>query len=163
MFAPNFARQPAYPQLTVHRDSFRLRTGGYLEFMDITDSIREIVSASPVAEGWVNVQTRHTTTGLVVNENEPLLLTDLRRTLERIASRERTYEHDDFSRRLGPLPANEPANGHSHCKALFLPTALCVNVHEGALDLGRWQRLLLVELDGARDRSVSVVVMGSAF
>jgi len=137
----------------------RLRTNECLQFLDITDEVEEIVARAGVRDGWVNVQTKHTTTAIIVNENEPLLHEDLRRMLERLAPSSGEYEHNDFSRRAD-IPPDEPANGHSHCKALFLPMSVCVNVADGLLQLGRWQRIFLVELDGSRERSVSVMVMG---
>ena len=82
-----------------------------------------------------------------------------RRMLERLAPRSDDYEHNDLSRRVG-VPPDEPANGHSHCKALFLPMSVCVNVADNRLQLGRWQRIFLIELDESRERSVSVMVMG---
>jgi secondary thiamine-phosphate synthase enzyme len=112
-----------------------------------------------VRHGWVNIQTQHTTTAIIVNENEPLLHQDLKRMLERLAPRTGDYEHNDFSRRVD-IPPDEPANGHSHCKALFLPMSVCVNVADGLLQLGRWQRIFLIELDESRDRNISVIVMG---
>jgi len=137
----------------------RLRTNECLQFVDITDEVEEIVARTGVSHGWVNIQTKHTTTAIIVNENEPLLLEDLKRMLERLAPRSDQYEHNDFSRRVD-IPPDEPANGHSHCKALFLPISVCVNVADGLLQLGRWQRIFLVELDESRERSVSVMVMG---
>jgi secondary thiamine-phosphate synthase enzyme len=58
------------------------------------------------------------------------------------------------------LAPDERANGHAHCRALLLgPTAL-LNVADGRLQLGRWQRVFLVELDGPRRREISVQVLG---
>jgi secondary thiamine-phosphate synthase enzyme len=130
-----------------------------LQFIDITDEVDEIVALQGVRHGWVNIQTQHTTTAIIVNENEPLLHQDLKRMLERLAPRTGDYEHNDFSRRVD-IPPDEPANGHSHCKALFLPMSVCVNVADGLLQLGRWQRIFLIELDESRDRNISVIVMG---
>jgi secondary thiamine-phosphate synthase enzyme len=107
----------------------------------------------------VNVQTRHTTTAIIVNENEPLLLEDLVHQLERFAPRNGLYQHNDFSRRLD-IPPDEPANGHSHCKALFLPTSVALNIVDGELQLGRWQSVFFIELDEARMRLISVMVIG---
>jgi secondary thiamine-phosphate synthase enzyme len=107
----------------------------------------------------VNVQTRHTTTGICVNENEPLLLTDLLALLERLAPRGTAYAHDELHRRSGVRPDERP-NGHAHAKALFLRTAETLNVADGRLQLGRWQRVLLLELDGPREREVSLLAMG---
>jgi secondary thiamine-phosphate synthase enzyme len=145
--------------IRTHHSVIRLRTDECLQFIDITDEVEEIVARAGVRFGWVNVQTKHTTTAIIVNENEPLLHEDLKRLLERLAPRSGEYEHNDFSRRVD-IPPDEPANGHSHCKALFLPMSVCVNVANGLLQLGRWQRIFLIELDEARERSVSVMVMG---
>ena len=145
--------------IRTYHSEIRLRTSECLQFVDITDEVAKIVSRAGVGHGWVNIQTKHTTTAIIVNENEPLLHQDLRRMLEHLAPRSAQYEHNDFSRRID-IPPDEPANGHSHCKALFLPISVCVNVADGLLQLGRWQRIFLVELDESRDRGVSVMVMG---
>jgi secondary thiamine-phosphate synthase enzyme len=108
----------------------------------------------------VNIQTRHTTTGLLVNEHEPLLLEDLTRFLERLAPRDTRYAHDELHRRTG-VPPDERPNGHSHAKASLLRTAETLNVVGARLQLGRWQRVLLVELDGPRSREVSLVALGT--
>jgi secondary thiamine-phosphate synthase enzyme len=142
-----------------HHSVIRLQTGECLEFIDLTDEIVAFVENAGVRNGWVNVQTRHTTTAIIVNENEPLLQEDLKRILENVAPRTGDYEHNDFSRRVD-IPPDEPANGHSHCKALFLPMSACVNIAGGMLQLGRWQRVFFLELDGWREREVSIMVMG---
>lgn len=146
--------------LKVAHDELRMRTRECLQFVDITDMVSERVAASGIWNGIVNVQTRHTTTAIVVNEAEPLLIRDMKRTLERLAPREVQYEHDDMDRRQGPLPPDEPLNGHSHCKALFLGPSQTLNVVDGELDLGQWQRVFMVELCSPRDRTVSLTIMG---
>jgi secondary thiamine-phosphate synthase enzyme len=148
------------PSLRVCHDRIRLRTRGCLEFVDVTDDVLECVRQSGVRDGIVNVQSRHTTAAIVVNEPEPLLLDDMRRTLERLAPRDAGYEHDDMERREGPLPPDEPINGHSHCKALFLNTAATLNIVDGEVDLGTWQHIFLVELCSPRNREISVTIMG---
>lgn len=137
----------------------RIQTETCLQFIDLTDEIRTIVERSGIRNGWINIQTKHTTTAIIVNENEPLLQEDLRDMLERLAPRAGEYQHNDFSRRVD-IPEDEPANGHSHCKALFLPMSACVNIADGVLQLGRWQRIFLLELDESRERNVSVMVLG---
>ena len=58
------------------------------------------------------------------------------------------------------MPPDERPNGHAHAKALLLRTAETVNVAAGRLQLGTWQRVLLVELDGPREREVSLLALG---
>lgn len=138
----------------------RVTTTRATEFVDVTDRLGTIVAASGVRARLVNIQTLHTTTGIVVNEHEPLLLTDLESTLERAAPADASYRHDDVSVRTVNLTANERVNGHAHCRALLLPMSACLNVVDGRLLLGRWQRVFLVELDGPRERVLSLMVIG---
>lgn len=152
-------RDAAQGTLRVHQDVLRLTTESGIEFLDVTERVAAVVRASGIRWGTATVQTRHTTTAVVVNENEPLLLEDMRRVLERLAPRELGYQHDDMEQRQA-VPPDEPKNGHSHCKALFLPTSVTLTVTDGALGLGNWQSVFLVELDGGRDRALAVSVMG---
>jgi secondary thiamine-phosphate synthase enzyme len=157
------------PLSLVHRESpprlvsaaaiLRVETTAALEIVDLTDRVEAFLEAAHLETGWVNVQSRHTTAGLLVNEHEPLLLEDLMRFLERLAPRGAGYAHDALHRRAG-VPADERPNGHSHAKASLLRTAETLNVAGARLQLGRWQRVLLVELDGPRDREVSLAALG---
>ena len=47
---------------------------------------------------------------------------------------------------------DESPNGHSHCMQLMLGASESVPVQDGELQLGTWQRIFLVELDGPRPR-----------
>ncbi len=58
------------------------------------------------------------------------------------------------------MRADEPINGHAHCRALLLPTSVTLTIVGGQLSLGRWQRLFFVELDGPRRRELSAVIVG---
>jgi secondary thiamine-phosphate synthase enzyme len=141
-------------------DRVRLRTQAGTRFVDLTVLVEERVRQSSVVSGVAVVQSLHTTAALAVNENEPLLLSDLERTFERLAPEALGYAHDELERR-GPLPADERRNGAAHCRALVLSPSLTLVVEEGRLALGRWQRLLLVELDPPRERELAIVVLGT--
>jgi secondary thiamine-phosphate synthase enzyme len=108
------------------------------------------------------VQSRHTTAGLFVNENEARLLEDIEAFLRRLAPEGALYRHDQLDAREGPVAVDERPNGHSHLQALLLPSSVSLNVVDGELDLGRWQSVFLAELDGPRPRSLSIVVAGVA-
>ena len=136
-----------------------LHTAEPVGVVDLTARVEAFLGAAGLETGWVNVQTRHTTTGICVNENEPLLVGDLLALLERLAPRGAAYAHDQLHLRSGVGP-DEPRNGHAHAQALLLRTAETLNVVAGRLQLGRWQRVLLVELDGPREREVSLLAMG---
>lgn len=132
-----------------------------IEFRDITEKIQDLVRASRIECGFVSIQTLHTTTGIVINENEPLLISDMKCLLQRLIPESLEYQHDNFSVRTVNLTPGERSNGHSHCRALFLPSSENINVADGELQLGRWQRIFLVELDGPRERLISVSILGN--
>jgi secondary thiamine-phosphate synthase enzyme len=125
------------------------------QFIDLTDRLGRLIDKWGVQAGLLNVQTLHTTTAVVVNEHEPLLLADFQRLLQMTAPEDADYRHDDAKARIVNRTAAERANGHAHCRALFLPTSVCLNVNDGRLVLGRWQRVFFVELDGPQEREVS--------
>ncbi len=143
----------------VFRDLVGLRTEKKEQFIDLTALVAERVRRSGVRFGLASVQACHTTAAVVVNEDEPLLRTDMRRLLEQLAPSNVHYAHDDFSQRVALEPEERP-NGAAHCRSLVLGSTQTLQVTEGALQLGRWQRVLLVELDGPRPREVSILVLG---
>jgi secondary thiamine-phosphate synthase enzyme len=148
-----------YSPWTVTNDDVTLRTQRPRQVVDVTELLAERVRWSGIRHGLASVQVHHTTMGLVVNENEPLLLDDVDRMLERLVPADVRYGHDDFSQRTGVAPG-ERANGAAHCRSLLLAVSQTVHVVGGRLHLGRWQRVMLVELDGPQARTLSVLVMG---
>jgi secondary thiamine-phosphate synthase enzyme len=146
----------------VFHQAMHLQTEAGLQFIDLTEAIRTIVAQSGIEFGIVNIQTRHTTTAVIVNEYEPLLLEDMRRVLARIVPQHDYYLHNDFAIRTVNMTPDECPNGHAHCQALFLSSSVTMNLVQGELQLGRWQRIFFIELDHARPRTVSVMIMGQA-
>lgn len=139
---------------------FSFQTKGLFDFIDLTDQIKDFLKGAGIRNGLVNVQCLHTSAALLVNENEPLLLEDIKGNLDQIAPNNRDYNHDDFDRRTINMCPDECVNGHSHCKAIHLPTSVTLNLKEGHLQLGQWQRVFLLELDCSRPRTVQVQAIG---
>ena len=155
-----FGFPPAPPSNASYSEDLPLRASRGMEFLDITDSVKAIIARSSVSFGMVNIQTHLTTAAVLVNENESLLLQDLEDTLDRLAPASADYRHDDLSIRTENLVPNEPENGHAHCKALFLPPSILLNMYNRELQLGQWQRIFFLELDRPRNRTVSIQVLG---
>jgi secondary thiamine-phosphate synthase enzyme len=145
---------------TYRHTRIRIDTENPTQFVDLTDRIEALVRHARLESGLVNIQTLHTTTAIVVNEHEPLLLGDIATLLERAAPEDGVYRHDNVSLRTVNCVLGERPNGHSHCRALLLGPTACLNIADGKLQLGRWQRVFLVELDGPRTREVSVLLVG---
>jgi secondary thiamine-phosphate synthase enzyme len=150
------------PAATGRHARIRFTTGHPTEFIDLTDRLERLVGDAGLRFGVLTVQTLHTTTAVIVNEHEPLLLSDFRRLLERAAPADAHYRHDDPAVRTVNVTAAERPNGHAHCRALLLPSSVSLNVADGRLVLGRWQRVFLVELDGPREREISALLLGEA-
>lgn len=138
----------------------RVETSQPIAFIDITDRVQAAVAEAGIRDGLVNVHALHTTTAIAVNEYEPLLLADFAGLLDRMAPRDAAYRHDDMASRTVNLVVGERVNGHAHCRALMLGPSALLNLAGGRLQLGRWQRVFLVELDGPQSRDVSVLVLG---
>ena len=138
----------------------KLKTVATLDFIDITDKVKAKLKKAGIKRGVINIQSLHTTMAVIVQEGEPLLIGDLRRTLEKVAPRTVKYMHDNFDIRTVNMNPNEPMNGHSHCKAMFLTTSSFLNITKGQLQLGKWQRIFAVELDNARPRRIALQIMG---
>ena len=133
------------------------------EFIDITDSVIDFVHQSEIRNGFAVVFSRHTTAAIAIQENEPLLLEDMRSLIERIAPKAALYRHNDFSVRTVNMHEDECPNGHSHCQHLTIGTSETIPVVDGNLALGQWQRVFAVELDAERlvsRREVLVQIMG---
>jgi secondary thiamine-phosphate synthase enzyme len=147
--------------LTFWAETLVIKTTTGREFIDITARVSEVVERSGVSQGTVTIFSKHTTAAVVLNENEPLLLQDMGAMLERISGSTGVYEHNDMSRRTGEMEPNECANGHAHCQHLLVGGSQTLPVWDGDLDLGRWQRIFLLELDRSRERHVVVQVFGA--
>ena len=142
-----------------HR-TIRITTERSTEFIDLTERLKAFVAEAGIRFGFVNIQTVHTTTAIVVNEHEPLLLADFATLLENAAPSGAGYRHDDAAVRTVNVTADERINGHAHCRALLLAPSACLNVIDGCLQLGQWQRVFMTELDGPRERQISVLILG---
>jgi secondary thiamine-phosphate synthase enzyme len=123
--------------------TFTVETDGHTAVHDVTD---RVVAALPAdASGTCTVFCEHTTAGLVVNEAERRLLSDIESFVEGLAPDD-DWAHDEID-----------DNADSHLRALLLGEHVTVPVTGGDLDVGTWQSVLLVECDGPRTRTVRVL------
>lgn len=137
-----------------------LKTATTLDFIDITEKIQKKIKEAGIKEGVINIQSLHTTMAVIVNEAEPLLISDMKTLLEKLAPRTYKYAHDNFEIRTVNMCDGECANGHSHNKALHLPTSTMLNIISNKLQLGTWQRVFAIELDRSRPRKIALQIIG---
>lgn len=141
----------------IHQE-LNLTTDAGISVQNLTTQLQDAVTTSKVSDGHVLVFARHTTTALVINEDEERLLHDLKQHLCRLAPPAGRYFHNDLHLRV--VPEDEPINAHSHLMAMMLSTSELVPIQAGKLMLGTWQSLLFVDLDGPRQRRVYLQISG---
>ena len=129
----------------------RIRTTTKREMVDLTARVAELVAAADVDEGLCSVYTPHTTAAIVVNENDdPNVCVDVLDLLDRLIPAG-VWRHDKVD-----------GNAASHIQATILGPSETIPVRGGRLLLGTWQAVMLVELDGPRDRRIVVTTLPSA-
>lgn len=144
--------------MIIHHALLQLSTGADIALHDITGDIRACVAASGIRTGFVIVTAQHTTTALAINEHEARLVEDVKAFLKRLIPPGDRYLHNDIH--LRDCPPDEPENAHSHLAAMLLGSSETLPLADGRLVLGQYQSVMLYELDGPRQRTVSVQVVG---
>ena len=121
--------------MTVRQDILSVETRGR-ELRDITREVSAWLAESGMAAGTLTLFCRHTSAGLLINENaDPAVRRDLLRWLDRAVPEGPEYEHADEG------PDDMPA----HLKAMLTGTALTVPFARSRLQLGTWQAIYLAE------------------
>jgi secondary thiamine-phosphate synthase enzyme len=132
------------------------------DYLDLTEDLQRAVKDSGVTEGAVVAFCAHTTCALLINEWEDGALEDFRNRMVRLVPDDGYYAHDDLDRRTQNLEeSHERRNGPSHVKAMLLSASShAIPIAAGEPTLGRWQRLLLFEMDEPKDRQIVLHVFG---
>ena len=105
-------------------------------FVDLTSETEEFVREAGAKEGVVTLFIRHTSASLTIQENaDPSVLTDLQTALSRLAPENGGWVHDTEG------PDDMPA----HIRTMLTSTSLQVPVVDGAMALGTWQAIYLIE------------------
>ncbi len=147
------------------RRILELTTERAFHVTDVTDECRSLLEDCAVQEGSLTVYSQHTTCAVKINERETCFLEDLRLFMEALIPSDAYYRHDDFDIRdpatLAGTADDEPINGHAHIKQMLLGcSSETVPVMGGRLGLGRWQRIMFIELDQRRPRRIQLQVQG---
>ena len=145
--------------IKIHKQKIDIESKNQIEFFDITEKVQKIIDDSGVREGNVVVFVPHTTMGVVINHNEPMLLQDFMRILYKIMPMDDRYSHDLFELKRSTT-SDGRSNGHSHGKSFLTGVSQTIPIEKGKLLIGKKQNILVVEFDGSRKRDVLVQVMG---
>jgi secondary thiamine-phosphate synthase enzyme len=133
--------------LKVENSRITFYSKGEIEFIDLSEKVQQAVSNSNIRNGIVHVFAPHATGILVLTENEPALLEDVRNLLEEVAPKNGSYNH--------------PSNAYAHLRSVLMPPDKTLPLINGHVEFGIWQSLMFVETDvSPRKRTVIIQVMG---
>jgi len=137
--------------LQLYIETLIYRSRKHLELINITQDVNDIVRKHGLKAGYVIVQSVHTTTAVFINEFHQALVGDMKSFLERLAERWDTW-------RGAALRRSESHEEHlaSRLRTMILGHTLSLPVHNGELQLGDWQSVVLAELDGPQERPVEI-------
>ena len=140
--------------MVVINRSLRISSSSNFQIIDITSDIvailNETIKENKMENGIVNIFTKHSTSAIRVNENEKGLLLDFEKALKDIVKEKDNYKHDFIDN-----------NAASHIRAFLLGSSETIPIVDGRLDLGTWQSIFFIELDGPRiNRTVDLTFIG---
>ncbi|HEX9743385.1 MAG TPA: secondary thiamine-phosphate synthase enzyme YjbQ [Nitrospiraceae bacterium] len=133
-----------------YREELWFQTDTRRAYVNITPQVEAAVRKSGVREGMVLVNAMHITASVYINDDEPGLLKDYDRFLERLAPHEADYQHN--------LTGED--NGDAHIKRQVMGREVVVAITNGKLDVGPWEQIFYGEFDGRRKKRVLVKVIG---
>lgn len=163
-------------------------TTGNQQVVDITDDILETLatyqhSIPESSNGILTVSSMHTTCAIVVNENEHYLKDDILRYINHMVPKDgphgQGYGHNVLENRpaterdrqaiikndcggfssVEEFMSQEPINAHAHIQSMLLGNSVTVGVVQGSLQLGSWQSIMFVELDGPRKQRQAAITL----
>ena len=143
--------------MAVINKSLKLSSSSNFQIIDISNDIVAILNEingenkiNKVNNGIVNIFTKHSTSAIRVNENEKGLLLDFEKVLKDAVKEKDNYKHDFIDN-----------NAASHIRAFLLGSSETIPIVDGRLDLGTWQSIFFIELDGPRaNRTVDLTFIG---
>lgn len=119
------------------------------EVIDITEVIQQIFIHENKKNGICLLFIKHTTACLTTADLDPGTDLDMLDAFEAIMP-QLNYRHP-----------HDPSHVTDHILSSIIGPSVMIPITHGELDLGTWQRVVLIELDGPRERSISIQLLSS--
>jgi len=132
----------------VNMEEILIKTSKIKEVIDITDKVNDLLRNGNKKDGQVNILVTHTTAALTLADLDPGTDLDLLDAIEKMCPK-LNYRH----------PHN-PAHTPDQIMSAIIGTNLTLPFIRNSLILGDWQRVVLIELDGPRERRVIISLIG---
>lgn len=127
--------------------AFTLHTERKTQVINVTAQL--IALCEGVQEGMVLCYTPHTTAALILCEDDEALRDDITRAAETMFAPLRPFAH---------IRNNNP-NAEAHLFSAIAGVQVVLAIEDGKLDLGTYQNVLFIELDGPKDREIRCKIM----
>lgn len=138
----------------VHK--IQISTKRPLELVDVTKEVLSFVEKTKIKNGFVNILSSHTTAGICINESCEALEKDLFKFLKDLTRHDQPYQHDKIASDGRP-------NAHSHLLTYMMGCQQTLPIIDNKIELGIWQKIFFVELDGPRlHREITLSILGDA-
>ena len=134
----------------------KILTDEYNQYFIITDDVLKAVKNSKIKNGMVTVLTKHTTTGITVNESLECLQSDIDIFLGKIIPEDAPYSHCHMLRDYGSTGGNPTG----HLKALVVGNHCHFPIVDGEIIRGGAQDVFFIEFDGPSQRTVNIIIQG---
>jgi secondary thiamine-phosphate synthase enzyme len=126
-----------------------LETTDKVEIIDITGNINTAIAESGIRKGLVNIYSKHSTSGIFINENESGLLEDFKDIIHLIVPTNGNYQHNRIDN-----------NADSHLRSFLIGCNETIPLEDAKLSLGTWQSVFFLEFDGPRTREITITIIG---
>lgn len=134
----------------------KILTDEYNQYFIITDDVLKAVKNSKIKNGMVTVLTKHTTTGITVNESLECLQSDIDIFLGKIIPEDASYSHCHMLRDYGSTGGNPTG----HLKSLVVGNHCHFPIVDGEVIRGCAQDVFFIEFDGPSQRTVNIIIQG---
>lgn len=137
--------------MTVINEKFVINTQGFTDIIDITKNIQNSVYRHSLQNASILIYVAGSTVSITNIEFEPGILVDLPEALEKLAPVGAEYHHDETW---------HDGNGYAHVRAAIVGNSTMVPLIDGALQLGTWQQIVLIDFDNKpRTRTIHVQIV----
>jgi secondary thiamine-phosphate synthase enzyme len=131
----------------------RLNLTGGTQVENVTEQVREALARTGLKAGIATLFIKHTTASVLIIEDEPGIRADTKAIWDRLVPADPAWQHNTRN------PGED--NGHSHLRAQLQGPSVTIPFNDGALSLGTWQQIVVVDFDTrARTRDLVVQVVG---
>jgi len=136
--------------MVVYSKHVTVKTEKRIDFLRITDLVKQAIKESGVQDGIVLINSMHITSSVFINDNEQGLIKDFENWLEKLAPKNFEYNHHQTGE----------DNGFAHLWRIIMGRESVISVQNWELELGPWEEIFYGEFDGQRSKKILIKVLG---